>query len=406
MKLHWQIFIGMLLGGVYGYFLPDKIHWVSWMGELFLRLLKMVIVPLLIASMVSGVTSLGDTKQLGRLGLRTIAWYLTTSLFAILVGMTYVRLLAPGVGVEIHLSQEPLSLKTQHLTLKDFLLRMIPENVLKAMMEMEMLPIIVFSLLLGIFITQVPKEEHRSLLTRFFQGFFDAMIQMTHFIIRFTPYGIFGLLASVVAHYAADKKAFVSLMESLGGYMIVVLLGLATHALVTLPLLTRLIGRFSAFKLIKKVRLALLTAFSTCSSSATMPTTLQVLEENAKVSNRYTSFVIPLGATINMDGTALYECVAAIFVAQLYGIELTWGQQFVVVLTALLASIGAAGIPMAGIVMMTVVFSAVGIPMEGIAIVLTVDRILDMFRTVVNVWSDICGTATIAALEGSPPKLD
>ena len=256
-----------------------------------------------------------------------------------------------------------------------------------------MLPIIFFSLLFGFFITKAPQPYGKQL-TDFFQGVFEVMMRLTHFIILFTPLGVFAIIAKLVAQTGVD------VFIPLAGYMITVISALAIHALVTLPLLIYFVGGISPIAHFRAMSAALLTAFSTSSSSATLPLTMESMEKNAGASNKVTSFVLPLGATINMDGTALYECVAAMFIAQVYGIELGIGQQFIIVITALLASIGAAGIPMAGLVMMTIILHAVGLPLEGLGLILAVDRVLDMMRTSVNVWSDSCGTITIARSEG------
>ncbi len=397
--LHTQILIGLFLGFIVGFLFPEFGVSIKFVGDLFLRALKMIIIPLLFTSIVSGVISLGEGARLKTLAFKTIAWYLTTSVLAILTGLVLVNIIKPGVGIELpNLSASVEKLKVTDLTLQDFVMRMIPENVFNAMAQGKMLPTIVFSLLFGMAILGIP-TYHQKTLVNFFNASFEAMMKLTNYIILLTPYGIFGLIAGIVGKYAADLDHFLALLSGLSKYMITVLGGLFIHAFITIPLLIYLFTRFNAYKYMKRLRLVFITAFSTSSSSATMPTTIKCLEEEANVPNRYTSFVIPLGATINMDGTALYECVAALFVAQLYGIDLSFGQQVLVVLTSLLASIGAAGVPMAGLIMMTVVFSVVGLPLEGIGIVLTVDRILDMFRTTVNVWSDMSAAIVIAKNE-------
>ncbi|MBT7457934.1 MAG: dicarboxylate/amino acid:cation symporter, partial [Gemmatimonadetes bacterium] len=262
-----------------------------------------------------------------------------------------------------------------------------------AMAEGNMLQIIVFALLFGTFITRLP-EAQRKPLESIFTSAFAVMMKLTHFILSFAPLGIFALVGRTVARTGIDVFA------GLGIYALTVLLGLLIHACVTLPILLSVLGRLRPHIHAQAMSPALLTAFSTSSSSATLPLTLDCLENRAGVSNRVTSFVAPLGATVNMDGTALYECVAALFIAQAYGVELSILQQGLVVVTALLASIGAAGIPMAGLVMISVILTAVGLPLEGVGLILAVDRVLDMCRTTVNVWSDTCGAALIARSEG------
>jgi proton glutamate symport protein len=290
----------------------------------------------------------------------------------------------------------PTELAANVEKLGDTLLGIIPTNPIASMVRGDMLPIIFFSLLFGFFITRAP-QPYRKNLTDFFQGIFEVMMRLTQFIIRFTPIGVFGLMAKIVAQTGSE------VFGPLGNYMLVVVSGLLIHAFITLPLLLILIGRIHPVAHFRAMSSALMTAFSTASSSATLPLTIDSMENNAGVSNKITSFVLPLGATINMDGTALYECVAAMFIAQVYGIDLSVTQQFIVVLTALLASIGAAGIPMAGLVMITIILKAVGLPLEGVGLILAVDRILDMMRTSVNVWSDSCGTVVIAKSEGEKP---
>jgi Na+/H+-dicarboxylate symporter len=264
----------------------------------------------------------------------------------------------------------------------------------------ELLSVIFFALIFGFFITQV-NAKPKEMLTGFFNAIFDVMMKVTMFIIRFTPFGIFGLVAEKIA----QQDDLGALVQSMGSYMLVVLAGLAIHAMISLPLITRFFGRVNPLKHFNAMKTALLTAFSTSSSNATLPLTIQSVEENDGVSNKISSFTLPLGATINMDGTALYECVAVMFIAQAYGFELSFGQQVIVVITSLLASIGAAGVPMAGLVMITIILSAVGLPLEGVGLILAVDRILDMFRTSVNVWSDSCGAVVIARSEGELLKV-
>jgi len=263
-----------------------------------------------------------------------------------------------------------------------------------------MLSIIFFAILFGFFITKVGKK-HSELLQQFFTSIFEVMMKITLFVIKFTPLGVFGLVAKTVA----DQDDFTGLVSSMGLYMLTVIIALSIHAFVTLPLIVRFIGKSKPFRHLKNMTTPLLTAFSTSSSAATLPLTITAVEEKSGVSNKISSFTLPLGATVNMDGTALYECIAAIFIAQAYGVDLTFVQQLIIVLTALLASIGAAAIPMAGLVMMTVILTAIGLPLEGVGLIIAVDRILDMFRTATNVWSDSCGAVVIAKTEGEDLKV-
>ncbi|MCH6574321.1 MAG: dicarboxylate/amino acid:cation symporter [Ignavibacteriaceae bacterium] len=401
LKLHWQILIALVIAVIYGLFLTDYVSYVGWMGDLFLRGLRMIIVPLILTSIISGVANIGDAHNLGRLGLKTFAYYITTSFFAIITGLILVNIIQPGIGADLGLKSEVPELAATSGDLGDIIMRMVPTNIFDALASADMLAIIFFSILIGFFITRV-NEKYKIMFTDFFNGGFEVMMKLTHFIIKFTPLGILGLVAGVVAEQADN---LMNLIGSLGLYMAAVLLGLIIHAFITLPLIIRFVAKVNPRLHARAMSAPLLTAFSTSSSSATLPLTLDAVENNSGVSNKVTSFVLPLGATVNMDGTALYECVAAMFIAQAYGIELGFLLQMVVVMTALLASIGAAGIPMAGLVMISVILSAVGLPLEGIGLILAVDRILDMCRTTVNVWSDSCGAVTIAKSEGETLKV-
>ncbi len=400
-KLHWQILIALLIAVLYGLFFTEYVGYVSWMGDLFLRALKMIIVPLILTSIISGVANIGDAHNLGRLGLKTFAYYITTSFFAILTGLILVNIIQPGVGADLGLKSEVPELAATSGDLGDIIMRMVPSNIFDALASADMLAIIFFSILIGFFITRV-SEKYKLMFTDFFNGSFEVMMKLTNFVIKFTPLGILGIVAAVVAEQADN---LMNLVGRLGMYMAAVLIGLVFHAFVTLPIILRLVAKVKPWLHGRAMSAPLLTAFSTSSSSATLPLTLHAVENNSGVSNKITSFVLPLGATVNMDGTALYECVAAMFIAQAYGVELGFLMQMVVVITALLASIGAAGIPMAGLVMISVILSAVGLPLEGVGLILAVDRFLDMCRTTVNVWSDSCGAVTIAKTEGETLKV-
>ncbi len=404
LKLHWQILIAFVLAIILGISIPEHSGYLRWLGDLFLRALKMIIVPLVFSSIVSGVANLGSTNSLGRLGIKTISYYITTSVFAILTGLLLVDIIKPGVGADLGFRIDVPEMTSSTGSLGDIILRMIPTNIFDALASADMLAIIFFAIMIGFFIPRV-QSEYSSFMINLFNAIFEVMMKLTSFIIKFAPIGILGIVTGVVADQAADKSKLVSMIQHLGIYMITVLAGLSIHFFITLPLILKFIGKVNPFLHFKAMSLPLITAFSTSSSSATLPLTIEAVENNAGVSNKISSFVLPLGATINMDGTALYECVAAMFIAQAYGIELGFVQQLIVVVTALLASIGAAGIPMAGLVMMSVVLTAVGLPLEGVGLILAVDRILDMCRTAVNVFSDSCGTVVIAKSEGETLKV-
>ncbi len=398
LKLHWQILIALVLAIVFGIFLPEKVIYVSWMGDLFLRALKMIIIPLIISSMITGVANIGNAESLGRIGMKTITFYLFTSLIAIITGLVLVNFLKPGVGINIGFTQQIDSASFQNQSLGNILMRIIPDNIFDAMAKGDMLAIIFFSLLFGYFVTTLD-DKHSRPLKRFFDALFAIMMKITLFVIKFTPLGIFGIVAGVIAKQAGDSASLLTILQKMSIYMLAVLLGIFFHTFVTLSVILKL-GKINPFRHLKNMTTVMLTAFSTSSSNATLPITMDAVENIDGVSNKISSFTLPLGATINMNGTALYECVAVIFIAQAYGIDLSFQQQFIIVITSLLAAIGSAGIPMAGLVMMSVILNAVGLPLEGIGLILAVDRILDMFRTAVNVYGDTCGAVIIAKSEG------
>jgi proton glutamate symport protein len=370
---------------------------IAFVGDLFLQCLKMIVVPLIVTSIISATANIGARGGFGRLGLKTALWYVCTSLLAILTGLALVNIIRPGVGADMTLRQEVEAFDTQVESVGDFVMRLIPTNPVESMARGDILPLIFFSLLFGIFIARVG-GKHRESLQDFFQAAFEVMMKITRFILLLAPVGIFGLVAKPLAE--TGEGAFDVLLHSLLPYFLTVLGGLWIHAFITLPLLFFLFTRKNPYRLARAFSPALLTAFSTASSSATLPLTMERARDEAGVSEEISGFVLPLGATVNMDGTALYECVAAMFIAQVYGIHPGFFEQVIIVYTALLASIGAAGIPMAGLVMLTIVLKAVGLPLEGIGLIMVVDRILDMFRTSVNVWSDSTGTSVIAFSEG------
>jgi proton glutamate symport protein len=368
-------------------------------GDIFIRLLKAIIIPLILASMVAGIVSLGNIRKLGRIGLKTFVYYMATTTLAVGVGLVLVNLMTPGAGVDMEVeTAADLSDREVHLPDREvpsvltIIMDIVPANLFDAMAKDKVLSIIFFSLLLGVAISSVG-EKGRPLVT-LFEAFNSVMMKITGWIMHLAPFGVFALMAHTIGTMG------LSVIKPLVVYMATVVLGLLIHACITLPLLLRAFGKYSPVKFIKDVFSAVATAFSTASSAATLPITMDCLQENTGVSNKVTSFVLPLGATINMDGTALYEAVAAMFIAQAYGIDLSIAQQLIIMLTATLASIGAAAIPGAGLVTMVIVLKAVNLPLEGIGMILAVDRILDMLRTAVNVWGDACGAAIVARLEG------
>jgi len=393
-SLTFWIFAGLFSGIVCGRIFGEQIlPLADPLSEIFLRLLRMAIMPLIVASLTSAVISVGEKKNLGLLGIRTFLYYILTSLLAILTGQILVNAFQPGVGSSIRLSSKVAEIPVTQQGIGEILLRIIPENPFRALADGQVLPVIFFCLLFGFFVARL-KGPEKQLLSNFFHAAFQALMQLTRLVIWTAPIGVFGINAKIAA--TTGLEAF----QSLGFYFILVLAGLAIHGFVTLPLLLWLITRRNPADHYRGMPPALVTAFSTCSTIVTLPLTMEAVTRNSKVSTKVSSFVLPIGATVNMDGTALYECVAVIFIAQVYGFHLTLEQQMIVVLTALLASIGAASVPMSGMVMMSIILGAVGLPLEGVGLILAVDRILDMFRTTVNVLSDSCGAVIIAHLEG------
>jgi proton glutamate symport protein len=394
-------------GNLFGLHVVDL---YGFFGSLFLQALTMLIVPLILSSIITGVAGTGGSGAVGRLGGRTVLYYLVTSLFAILTGLALVNAVAPGI-VEGEAAREVLALSTGAADVAarvqghgmgdvaEIFLRMVPPNIVAAAADGQMLGLIFFGLLFGYFMTRIEGAPARAL-QEFWQGVFAVMMRITDWVMRFAPLGVFALVAKVVA--STGFAAFVPLLN----FFLTVLAALAFHFLVTLPLLLLLVGRVNPLRHYRAMAPALLTAFSTASSSATLPVTMDCVENRAGVSNRISSFVLPLGATVNMDGTALYECVAAMFIAQAYGVQLNFGAQFSIVLLALLTSIGVAGIPAASLVAISIILTAVGLPLEGIGLVLAVDRVLDMCRTGVNVFSDSCGAVLIGRLEGESGILE
>ncbi|MCX6236736.1 MAG: dicarboxylate/amino acid:cation symporter [Bacteroidia bacterium] len=397
--LHYQIVVALILGVLFGYLLPDSTSHTNWIGDVFLRGLNMVVVPLILLSITTGVASVGSGDNLGRLGLKTMVYYLFSTLVAILTGFFLVNLIKPGVGAELGFKMPVDNLSAVSDSFGTTLIKIVPSNIFEALSQGQMLSIIFFAILLGFFITKMDQKPQQLLVDVFNAGL-DAIMKITLFVIRFTPIGVFSIAAKVIAQQIQMGNQISEVFSRLGLYFITVLLGLMIHGLITLPLSVKILGHANPIKHLKNMTTPLLTAFSTSSSNATLPLTMEAVEHKDGVSNKIASFTLPLGATVNMNGTALYECVAVIFIAQAYGVNLSFGQQLIVIFTALLAAIGSAGIPMAGLVMMTVVLKAVGLPLEGIGLILAVDRVLDMFRTTINVYGDTCCAVIIAKSEG------
>lgn len=402
--LHWQILIAIVIAVPFGILFHEYAPSIMWLGDMFIRALKMISIPIVFSSLIMGVSSLGGYKDLGRLAGKTFSFYLLTTALATILGVLLVNIFQPGVGADLNLTESVTDLAVTKLSFKDQIVSIIPDNIFVDLTKGNMLPIIFFAILFGYFATKVSQNASLTM-TNFFTSAFEVFMKMTLFIVKFTPLGVFAIVSNIVAAQNGDHERLISIISSLGVYTAVVWAGCIIHSGAVLPALVYGFTRLNPYKHMKQMSIPLLTAFSTCSSGATLPLTMKESQEKTGISNKIASFVLPLGSTINMNGTALYEGVTAIFIAQAYGIDLSVGQQFVIVLTSVLASIGAAGIPMAGLVMVAVVLSAVGLPLEGIGLILAVQQLCDMPRTAVNVHGDTCAAVVVAHTEGEKLNL-
>jgi len=383
---------GAVSGGMFGAMAPDIAQHVEIIGELWIRMLRMLVVPLIVASIIQGVGSLGDIRRLGRLGGVTVTYYLATSGMAIVLGMTLVNLIQPGVGADITAAVAPSGVEAAVNTGWEDLVRgFFSPNLFASAAQGDLLPLVIFSLAFGAVLTTV--GENGILVLRFFEGVFGAIMKLVHLVMWIGPVGVFGLVAGRLAS-AGGSEGIVAILVGLGLFTVTVLVGLAIHAGISLGLILHVAGRRSPVMYMRTLGTALTSAFATASSSATLPLTMEGVER-AGVSSRSSRFVLPLGATVNMDGSALYEAVAAVFIAQAWGIELSLGALVALFVVATVSAIGAAGIPEAGLVTMVVVLQAVGLPLEGLGLLLAIDWFIDRFRTAVNVWGDAVGAAVV-----------
>lgn len=404
LKLHTQILLGLLLGVVAGLLVGPRIVAIRPLGDAFIRLITMIVVPLVFASILVGVASLGDIAKLGRIGVKTIVYYLGTTAVAITIGLILANFVRPGSRLDLSTRNRLLSdfatdaqvnieRAATPPSILDTLLGIIPTNPAAAFAEADMLQVIFFAIAFGIALSYLERSRTEPVL-RFMEAVNDAMVQLVHLVMKLAPFGVFALIAAIIGQYG------VGILRTLLTYSAVVIVGLAIHMFVVYPTAVRLFAGMRARHFFRGIAPAQLMAFSTSSSNATLPVTMECVEENLGVSEEVTAFVLPLGATINMDGTALYQGVATIFIAQVYGLELSLQQQLLVVLTATLASVGAAGVPGVGMITLALVLKTVGVPLEGIALILGVDRILDMCRTTVNVTGDCSCAVVVGASEG------
>ena len=415
LALHWKIIIGMVLGVLYG-LLASEMGWVDftndWIkpwGKIFINLLKLIAVPLVFASLIKGVSSLSDISKLSRIGGKTIGIYLFTTVISVTFGLILVNIVQPGKSFS---EEKRIELKEQYASnaaskiasAKDvkedgplqFVVDMVPSNFIQATgNNKNMLQVIFFAILFGIAMVMLPKEK-TVVVKGFFDGVNDIILQIVDIIMLSAPYGVFALLGGLVVDFGGSAELF----QALGVYSLCVIVGLLLMIFLVYPLILKSFTEFKYFDFFKGIAPAQMLAFSTSSSAATLPVTMERCEDHLGVSEEVSSFVLPLGATINMDGTSLYQAVAAVFIAQAFGYDLDLSQQLTIVLTSTLASIGAAAVPGAGMVMLVIVLSSIGIDPEGIALIFAVDRILDMLRTVVNVTGDATVATVVAATEG------
>ena len=385
----WGTFFSVILGLLIGGFFLETSLKIQWVGQLFLNSLKMTITPLIFSAVVSGICNLNKNSDFGMTGFITVTYYTITTSIAVLIGLLCVNLLEPGKSLKLNISESNQYTGNDVISFSDIPLSMVTDNLFKSATNGELLPIIIFAVLFAVALLKIGRKGER--LTVFFGDLNTVMMQIVSWIMLLTPIGVFALVSSRVAE-AGGLEGFSDEIKAVGQYVVCVIFGLAIHFFFLFLVLNRITNYGLSY--IKSLLRALLTAFGTASSSATLPTSLACTYE-AGVNPSTSKFVLPLGATINMDGTALYEAVAVMFIAQAYGIELSIAQQLIVFITATLAAIGAAGIPQAGLVTMVLVLTAVNLPLEGVGILLAVDWFLDRFRTTINVWGDGVGAAVV-----------
>ncbi|WP_345243690.1 dicarboxylate/amino acid:cation symporter [Pontibacillus salipaludis] len=392
-----QILIAFFLAIVLGAIVGPDIEIVQPLGDLFLRLIQFIIVPLVLSSLVVGVASTGNLKELGQLSFKTVSYYMVTTAVAISIGLFFGTLFSPGTGVDIDVSSNQTVEAQETPGIKDTLLNIVPTNPIAALTDGNMLQIIFFAIFLGIGITMVGEKARP--LYQLFEQLAEVMYKITGVVMRFAPIGIFGLIAPTVGEYG------LAVLWPLLKVILALLVGSLVHVLVVYSLSVKYLGKMSPIAFFKNIMPVAMVAFSTSSSSGTLPMTIKYTEEQLKVPRKISSFVLPLGATINMNGTALYQGVCVLFVAQYFGMDLTFVDQLTVVLTATLASIGTAGVPSAGLIMLSMVMTSIGLPLEGIALLAGIDRILDMIRTSVNVLGDASAAVVVSSKERNTPSI-
>jgi len=394
-SLIWQIVGAFILAIIAGLIFEDQISVVEPLGDLFLRLIKFIIVPLILSTIIVGVTSTGDVKKLGRLGGKTISYYLVTSFIAISLGLLAGFAFSPGTGTDLKMTGEEVDVAETEGVVQT-ILNIIPTNPIESLVNADMLQIIFFAIFVGIGITMVGEKAEP--VKRFFDGFAEIMYKITGIIMTVVPIGIFGLLAPIVGEYGA------AVLLPLIKLIIAMLIACLIHIIIVYSVAVKTLGNMNPAHFLKGIFPAAAVAFSTSSSAGTLPVTMKSAEDNLNVSKETSSFVLPLGATINMDGTAIYQGLAVVFIAQYFGTDLTFAQLATVALIGTLASIGTAGVPGAGMIMLTMVLAAVGLPLEGLALVAGIDRILDMMRTSVNIIGDASASVVVDVSEQKKQK--
>ena len=395
--LLYLMIAGIVLGIFSGWMFGNTMLAVEWIGEMFLDALKMLVVPLIISSMIVGIAGLGDIRKVGKTGFIALSYFLITTCIAVGIGLVMVNIIEPGVAVEMTGEQVPDKVVgKESVSITDILKTFVTPNLVQSMANMEILPLIMFSLVFGGVLTTLGEPGKRAI--DFFDTVNVAIMKIVHLLMYFAPIGVFALIASKLGA-AGGGDLFLAELAKIGKYVTTVISALLIHGLVVLPAILYMITRRNPIIYFKNVVGALTTAFSTASSSATLPITIDCAEKNNQISRKSCLFVLPLAATVNMNGTALYESVAAMFIAQMLGIQLGLGDQMIIFLTATLAGIGAAGIPEAGLVTMVMVLQSVGLPLEGIGMLLSIDWFLDRCRTTINVWGDSIGAGVLDNLE-------
>jgi Na+/H+-dicarboxylate symporter len=393
-SLPTKIIIGMILGIAAGIVFKDQAASLQPIGTIFIRLISLIVVPLVFVSLFLGTASMGDLKKLGRIGAKTLLYYITTTVIAIIIGLVLVNIVKPGKDVQLEAQYQDVTFQQpeKEISIVDNLINIIPTNPVSALVEGNMLQIIFLAILFGIAVTTI-SDTKRQTLIHWFDSFNEGIFNVIHMVMKLAPLGVFALIGSTIGKFGFD------VLVSLFKYGILVIIGLTIHASVIISFAVKIIGKLSPLKFWSAIRPAMVVAFSTSSSNVTLPVTMESVEKGLNVPRVISSFVLPLGATINMDGTALYQCVSIFFIAQVYGIEISIVKMIIIVLSVVLASIGTAGAPMAGVLILVMILRSVGIPTEGIAMIMGIERIMDMTRTTVNIIGDASASVVITQLE-------